>query len=104
MAQRVPAACPETQLQIQTQLLQPPQGTLNQEPLSGMGKPWELAPVLNLLVRTSLSWFLQTHAPQKLQSLWQITLNVAATLVKFAMLPPMMRILPGFGVREIKKG
>lgn len=29
---------------------------------------------------------------------------MAATLVKFAMLPPMMRILPGFAVRETKKG
>lgn len=29
-----------------------------------------------------------------------VTLKVAATLVKFAMLPPMMRILPGLGVKN----
>lgn len=43
--------------------------------------------------------FPRPHKPLQL-----LTLNVAATLVKFAMLPPMMRILPAFGAREVKEG
>lgn len=93
LAQRHTASHPD----LSQCLVQSPKGTLQQEPLSALGTSWELASVLNLACGNLSPDSPKPMFPRSCTAPMLVTLNVAATLVKFAMLPPMMRILPKCG-------
>lgn len=96
LAQRHTASHPD----LSQWLPHSPKGTLRQEPLSERGTSWELASVLKLACGNLSPDSPSPTFPRSCTVTMLVTLNVAATLVKFAMLPPMMRILPKYGSLE----